>query len=662
MVGGGEPAARIQLEECMDINKADRLTLKSYFRKNLVPTESNFGDLIDGMLNQKDDGIVKLPGDPLSIAAAGDAVGPQKVINFYGNLAEANPAWMLQLNPRSDQNDPATGRPGFSISDSQGVSRLFIDRTTGNVGLGTTQPATPLHLVSKVGGDVAGYGSPMCGGQHIEFGATGMWGLSQCYGILHTWETDSLFLGLKDEGANRKDAIIAFGDDPDDNLRFLFTPSGANTPVECLRITGTRNVGIGTDNPICTLDVNVRATSFIKLGLEGNGGGQLRLCNNPNDNKVFIEAFSRDGNGHASELLLTGRFGGNVPQLSLNADSTNVNGHMRVTGNVGIGTPTPNHRFHVVADDAVGLLESTGSQAYLRLSTSEGLGNRVEITNRPGGRLSLFTAGAGDVFNILRSGNVGIGSATPDRSLTIANATGANYMNVKDGTREILMGVDGAGGIISVMSDHDLSFRTGLNNEKMRINTGGDVTLKGRLGNAGHSATPKKAGWGGGIHTWDVEAEGTIWSAHGIDTSPHDLAENYYSDQGLEPGDVVSLDGSCDGIKKSATATDRLVLGVISTQPGLLLNAEHGDDERQDGRRAYPLTLSGRAPCKVTDENGSIKPGDFLVSSSSPGRAMKASPIKIGDIEVHVPGTVIGKALEPLISGMGVIEVFVLLK
>jgi len=83
-------------------------------------------------------------------------------------------------------------------------------------------------------------------------------------------------------------------------------------------------------------------------------------------------------------------------------------------GNVGIGTITPSHKFHVLARDAVGLLESITAEAYLRLATSEGLGNRVEITNRPGGRLSLWTAGgAGDVFNITRDGKVGIGTTNP---------------------------------------------------------------------------------------------------------------------------------------------------------------------------------------------------------------------------------------------------------
>ena len=50
----------------MDVNTRNRAELKSYYVKNSIPTESNFAELIDGMLNQKDDGIVKLPGNPLS--------------------------------------------------------------------------------------------------------------------------------------------------------------------------------------------------------------------------------------------------------------------------------------------------------------------------------------------------------------------------------------------------------------------------------------------------------------------------------------------------------------------------------------------------------------------------------------------------------------------
>lgn len=87
-------------------------------------------------------------------------------------------------------------------------------------------------------------------------------------------------------------------------------------------------VGIGTSNPQYSLDVSSKGP--IKLGLEGSGGGQLIIANNPNDNRVYLEAFNSAGNGHAAELLLTGRSAGNVPQITLVADHTQVNGDLRL--------------------------------------------------------------------------------------------------------------------------------------------------------------------------------------------------------------------------------------------------------------------------------------------------------------------------------------------
>jgi len=61
----------------------------------------------------------------------------------------------------------------------------------------------------------------------------------------------------------------------------------------------------------------------------------------------------------------------------------------------------------------------------------------------------------------------------------------------------------------------------------------------------------------------------------------------------------------------------------------------------------------GIVPCKVTTENGAIARGDLLVTSSRPGYAMK------GTDRERMLGAVLGKALEPLRKGTGVIQVLV---
>jgi hypothetical protein len=58
----------------------------------------------------------------------------------------------------------------------------------------------------------------------------------------------------------------------------------------------------------------------------------------------------------------------------------------------------------------------------------------------------------------------------------------------------------------------------------------------------------------------------------------------------------------------------------------------------------------------VTDEGGPIRRGDLLTPASTPGHAMRAAA------GAHVPGTIVGKALEPHAEGEGMIEVFVMLR
>jgi hypothetical protein len=68
------------------------------------------------------------------------------------------------------------------------------------------------------------------------------------------------------------------------------------------------------------------------------------------------------------------------------------------------------------------------------------------------------------------------------------------------------------------------------------------------------------------------------------------------------------------------------------------------------------MAIVGIVPCNVSTENGPIRRGDILVTSSTPGYAMR------GTDRGRLPGAIVGKALQPLEMGKGTVEVLITLK
>jgi trimeric autotransporter adhesin len=123
-----------------------------------------------------------------------------------------------------------------------------------------------------------------------------------------------------------------------------------------------------------------------------------------------------------------------------------------------------------------------------------------------------------------------------------------------------------------------------------------------------------------------------------------------------EPGDVLVVDRAAGRrLMLSQRAYSTRVAGIYSTKPGVLATT-HSIDESDALAEEIPLAIVGIVPCKVTVENGPIAPGDLLVTSSTPGYAMK------GRNRTRMLGAVVGKALEPLREGKGVIQVLVTLQ
>ena len=91
--------------------------------------------------------------------------------------------------------------------------------------------------------------------------------------------------------------------------------------------------------------------------------------------------------------------------------------------------------------------------------------------------------------------------------------------------------------------------------------------------------------------------------------------------------------------------------GVYSTQPAFRGGASDGED--LTGK--VPLAVVGVVPVKASAEAGPIRPGDRLVTSSTPGHAMRGAP------EAPI-GTVIGKALSALDAGTGLVQLLAVLQ
>lgn len=147
-----------------------------------------------------------------------------------------------------------------------------------------------------------------------------------------------------------------------------------------------------------------------------------------------------------------------------------------------------------------------------------------------------------------------------------------------------------------------------------------------------------------------VSASGNVYADGTYQTPAADFAELLPAAEGLEPGDVLVI-GRDGLLARSREAFDTAVVGVYSTQPGFLGGA---DASMRYGEKV-PLALVGIVPVKASAVNGSIRPGDLLVASNIPGHAMRAG-------ENPPVGTVIGKALETLAEGEGVIRVLITLK
>lgn len=272
-------------------------------------------------------------------------------------------------------------------------------------------------------------------------------------------------------------------------------------------------------------------------------------------------------------------------------------------GNVGIGTTAPASLFDVFGSASFGVptfgengLGTDGKFQILTGGASPIADRLVFGTDNSGWRMAISKNSAGtitDLMTVIDNGNVGIGTTAPGKLLDVAG-TIRTSANTTTGD---------SGGVI-------FPDGTTQNTAFIPANCGADYA-----------------------ESVGVSGDRTAY----------------------EPGDILVIDPNAPGkFLKSNQAYSTLVAGIYSTMPGFVgrLQPETAETKATE----VPMAMVGRVPTKVSAENGPIKVGDLLVSSSTVGYAMKGTDRR------QMLGAVIGKALGSLDSGTGVVMVLATLQ
>lgn len=475
----------------------------------------------------------------------------------------------------------------------------------GNVGVGTTDPLSQLHVHNP------------WGGAHMRVSGGGF---SAINFIDSNAPLNSKLFQWRSEGGLFRMALVNDAEN-------------AYAQQNLLVANAAGNVGIGTAVPaskftVADGSIHLQTTSLVSGGSMGDigfgPGGGAYWGVTP---RAFMRGYFQGPNWYSGTALSFFTHGGG--DITVN----NAAERMRIDkdGNVGIGTAAPAYKL-----DVSGEINATG----LRI-------NGTSIS--AGGGTTQWATGTSSIY--YTTNNVGIGTNNPGARLDVLQTNGAAVRALSGSITahtSIQLGrvaTEGTLGIAGNAGDYaagalagDVILRTEAADKKLIF------------ANGHNSPTVSVANTGVGV-TGNMNVTGTITGGV-IEAKYQDVAEWVESSQKLEAGTVVALDPEkSNQVLASSEAYDTKVAGVVSARPGISLG------EKGEGKVLVATT--GRVRVKVDATRAPIKIGDLLVTSDVHGVAMKSEPVVLGTRKLHAPGTIIGKALEPLEKGMG--EILVLL-
>ncbi len=444
--------------------------------------------------------------------------------------------------------------------------------------------------------------------------------------------------GDLDLGGNGVDGDLRLRD-TDGTIRMHFDGAGANCWI------GSN----GEDGDFCMYPsgaTRMYTHSQASVRLDGGSGscwiggggtnGNIFLKGDDGTTRISFAASSGDavlgGHGSEGDLLLKNSDG----KVRLHFDAGG--------GNAWIGGSGADGDLCLFPPTATSI-NSTG-QASVRLDG--GAGNAYLGGNGTIGDLYLRNdSGATRMYFTATNGDVSVGGNGVHGSMMLKRTDGVICMRASAASGDMELG---GGGV-----DGDLRLKNTDGTLRMHLDAGGGNAMFGGNGADGDlllfpSGATSLSDWSQATIHLDAQS-GDILLRNADCAEDFDI--HHLDEAVAEPGSVMVIDEE-GHLRVSSKSYDKCVAGVISGagdyKPGIVL------DKQPELVNRRPLALVGKVYCKVDADLGAIEVGDLLTTSSTAGHAMKAQD------PMRAFGAVIGKALQPLPSGKGLVPILVALQ
>jgi len=561
---------------------------------------------------------------------------------------------------------PRTARAQWLSPSPNPNNNIYYN--AGNVGIGTTSPSDLFHLSRSANTNIRLTHSDSTSSSNGVFFYEGgtLWGFMNQRGSSFTsfGELGGQF-NLGNANASGALQLVAGG-------------------APRLQILSGGNVGIGTTSPVSKLHLQVTSTNTTTGPLAAADIGLFISNSDTTANNIAAISFGNSAPGNQAQIGVvnigsTLTAGGHL-FFNTRAAGGGLAERMRIdsSGNVGIGTTTPLARLDVrtgtVALPPGGGLDPNTYHTWLPFSDGKNYIRGTTIIADQGGSVGIGAAPnykldvAGDIRsttgfrfqdNSFQTTAATMTGVTAGEGLTGGGTSGTVTLTNTDkgSTQNIFKNVANGTGTTQ--------FSAGSNSDAVRFAGSGGTSVTfdaatkkvtidatASTGSAGNIAAGQFGqNTGGGNYTFpgNVTVNGNIAAKY------QDMAEWVPSSEQLPTGTVVVLDSTkSNQVIASTRAYDTRVAGVISEQPGISLG--------ESGAGKVLVATTGRVLVQVNASKSPIHIGDLLVTSDVPGVAMKSEPVNLGGVQLHRPGTLIGKALEPLEKGRGKILVLLSLQ